>query len=155
MPRETALRLYHQPSNQPPLVWAWVDAQLGAAGTYWVVARTPGHPHPRPVWGVWNRHRLLLSIGSPSTVRALAADPVVTVHLDSGTEVVVVEGRAGGSDNDPEVIAAYDRKYDWKYNPRSHGPLTVVIPSTILAWRTAGWAGRDGFHDAGRWELGL
>jgi hypothetical protein len=38
--------------------------------------------------------RLLLSIGTPSTLRALLADPRVTVHLDSGTDVVMIEGRA-------------------------------------------------------------
>src|SRR5215475_4580515 len=73
MPRGAALRMYGQPSATPRLDWAWVDAQLEAAGTYWVVARTPGHPHPRPVWGVWDSDHLYLSIGTPVTLRTLAA----------------------------------------------------------------------------------
>lgn len=154
MPREAALQLYNRPSEKPALDWAWVDSQLEAAGTYWVVARTAGHPHPRPVWGLWHRQRLLLSIGTPVTVRALSSDPVITVHLESGTEVVVLEGLAEGSAADPEVIAEYDRKYDWTYDIAAYGPLTVVIPSAILAWRTAGWAGRDGFRETGRWQFG-
>ncbi len=153
MPPEARLRLYGQPSDTPALEWAWVDAQLEAAGTYWVVARTTGHPHPRPVWGVWSQQRLFLSIGTPATIRALASDPVVTVHLDSGTEVVVVEGRSAGPAEDPGVIAAYDRKYDWTYDPATYGPLTVVIPDAVLAWRSSGWAGREGFQQTGRWKL--
>jgi hypothetical protein len=35
-----ALHLYGQLSATPRLDWDWVDAQLKAAGTYWVVART-------------------------------------------------------------------------------------------------------------------
>lgn len=51
-----------------------------------------------------------LSIGTPITSRVLAADPVVTVHLDSGTDVVIVEGHALGSVVEPAVLADYDRK---------------------------------------------
>jgi hypothetical protein len=152
-PTSRVLRLYGQPADAEPLAWTWVDEQLGSAGTYWVVARGPGHPHPRPVWGVWWRGSLHLSVGSPVLARHLAADPVVTVHLDSGTDVVVVEGRAVGPASDVDLLAAYDRKYDWRYDPEHYGPLTQVEPTTVLAWRSAGRAGRDGFRQAGRWDL--
>ncbi|MEP6851424.1 MAG: pyridoxamine 5'-phosphate oxidase [bacterium] len=156
MSSKATLRLYGQLSSHPALEWAWVNAQLKAAGTYWVVARTAaGHPHPRPVWGVWNQQRLFLSIGTPAILRALAADPVVTVHLDSGTEVVIVEGRASGSVDASEVIASYDRKYEWTYDVAAYGPLTLVIPTAVLAWRAGGWAGRESFQQTGRWQFDL
>jgi hypothetical protein len=116
--RPAPLRLYGGPSNTPSLDWAWVDGQLRSAGTYWVVARTPGHPHPRPVWGVWRNDRLCLSIATPATRRALERDPVVTVPLDSGTDVVIVEGRVLSRVSEPDVIAAYDEKYDWTRTSR-------------------------------------
>ncbi len=153
MRADTQLRLYGHPSEKPPLDWAWVDGQLESAGTYWVVGCAQGHPHPRPVWGVWSGGRLFLSIGSPAIVRALAADPRVTVHLDSGTEVVVVEGRAAGAVTDEAVIGAYDAKYDWTYDIETYGPLTRVEPRVVLAWRTAGWAGRESFQQTGRWSF--
>lgn len=153
MAEHVALRLYGQPSDKPALEWAWVDAQLSAAGTYWVTARAPGHPHPRPVWGAWRDGNLYLSIGTPLTTAALAADPRVTVHLDSGTDVVIVEGRRTGMSADPDVIADYDRKYDWTYDAATYGPLSCVAPKTILAWRTSGWAGRDSFQQTGRWRF--
>ncbi len=153
VPERAPLRLYGKPSDKSELDWEWVDGQLSAAGTYWVTARTNGHPHPRPVWGVWSGQRLHLSVGTPRTAGALAADPTVTVHLDSGTEVVIVEGRAVGSSSDPAVLASYDRKYDWSYDLSLYGSLTCVAPETVLAWRTAGWAGRESFQQTGRWRF--
>ena len=153
MTRFTRLQLYGEDSETEALDWDWVDRQLRQAGTYWVTARTPGHPHPRPVWGVWQENHLYLSIGTPVTVQALATDPAVTVHLDSGTEVVIVEGRAVDASSDIEVLARYDRKYDWSYEVATYGPLTCVAPGTVLAWRTAGWAGRESFQQTGRWTF--
>jgi hypothetical protein len=147
--------MYGQSSDHPPLDWNWVDEQLTAAGTYWVTARSQGHPHPRPVWGIWRDARLHLSIGTPVTARALTNDPIVTVHLDSGTDVIIVEGRAIGQASEPDVLADYDRKYQWRYNPEEYGPLTSVLPETILAWQTAGWAGRESFQRTGRWRFSL
>lgn len=147
------LRMYGQPSDRPPPDWNWVHEQLSAAGTYWVTARTAGYPHPRPVWGIWRDVRLYLSIGTHITSRVLVADPVVTVHLDSGTDVVIVEGHAAGPVVEPAVLADYDRKYDWRYDPAEYGPLTCVAPETILVWRSAGWAGREGFQSTGRWRF--
>jgi hypothetical protein len=151
--RFTSLQLYGQPSDTEALGWDWVDAQLRQAGTYWVTARTRGHPHPRPVWGVWLENHLHLSIGTPMTATALAADPAVTVHLESGTDVVIVEGRAVDASSNTDVLASYDRKYDWSYDADKYGPLTCVAPETVLAWRTAGWAGRESFQQTGRWRF--
>lgn len=104
------LRLYGRESDAQELDWEWVEAQLGAAGTYWVVPRPDARPHPRPVWGVWREGLLNLSIGTPANTRALAADPVVTVHLDSGTDVVIVEGQVSGATEDAAVVADYDAR---------------------------------------------
>lgn len=153
MTEQRRLRLYGQVSEHESLEWGWVDEQLTQAGTYWVVARTVGFPHPRPVWGIWRADRLFLSIGTPVTRRALAADPMVTVHLDSGTDVVIVQGRTAGFSAEEAVVAEYDRKYDWSYDAAEYGRLAVVSPSTIMAWRTAGWAGREGFQRSGRWNF--
>jgi hypothetical protein len=97
--------------------------------------------------------QLYLSIGAAFIRGALAADPRVTVHLDSGTDVVILDGRAEGPSEDERAIAAYDKKYDWSYDIAEYGPLTVISPSVILAWQAAGWAGRKGFQRSGRWEF--
>lgn len=152
MPRvEETLIQYGQPSASPGLEWDWVDAQLTDAGTYWTSVGSNGQPHPRPVWGIWEDELLHLSIGSPKLVAAHIGSPT-TVHLDSGTEVVIVEGSVESKTVDPGLIAVYDAKYTWKYDVDTYGPLTSIRPHAALAWRTAGWAGRDGFIVTNRWR---
>jgi hypothetical protein len=149
------LWLYQHPSEHAMLEWSWVEAQLREAGTYWVVTPSePGHhPHPRPVWAVWAEMQLHLSVGSPVINRALESGARVTVHLDSGTDVVIVEGLVRGTTSDASLIRHYDVKYDWSYDVDEYGPLTSIAPSAILAWRSAGWAGREGFQTTGRWTF--
>jgi hypothetical protein len=152
---EEALRLYTAPSDRPSLAWSWVDEQLAAAGLYWVSPLvTEGWPHPRPVWGVWHDDRLHLSIGSPAIRRATAPGAQVTVHLESATDVVIVEGRLAAPTSDRPMVDRYDAKYDWTYDLDQYGPFTTVEPARILAWRTAGPAGRDSFQQTGRWTFG-
>jgi hypothetical protein len=147
--------MYTQPSAHPQLDWQWVQEQLESAGTYWVIARSDGYPHPRPVWGAWLHDALHLSIGSPVIRGALAGDPKVTVHLESGTDVVVVEGEfIPAATTEPAVIAAYNGKYDWEYDEAAYGPIARVAPHSVIAWRTAGWAGRESFQETGKWTFG-
>jgi hypothetical protein len=153
--QEKKLRLYGARSDSAPLPWSWVDQQLSGAGTYWVLARNEGPPHPRPVWGVWHRSRLHLSLGSPALRRAVREEPAVTIHLDSGTDVVIVEGLVTpGVPTTPELLEVYDQKYEWQYQPSQYGDLIVVEPTKVLAWRTAGLAGRDSFQTTGCWVFG-
>jgi hypothetical protein len=152
-PQPERLVMYGEPSDVAPLDWEWVDAELGAAGTYWVTASGSGHPHPRPVWGVWADDWLHLSIGSPVLARLIERNHDLTVHLDSGTDVVIVEGTVVGLADDMAVLRAYNDKYDSQYTIDEFGPLTRVAPASVLAWRSAGWAGRDGFRQTGRWRF--
>jgi hypothetical protein len=151
-PAAERLVMYGRLSDVAPLEWSWVHDQLAAAGTYWITTRGEGHPHPRPVWGVWDDGSLHLSVGSPVVARDLDVHPDVTVHLDSGTDVVIVEGRVAGRTEDPGLLARYDRKYDWTYTIEEYGPLTTIAATSVMAWRSAGWAGREGFQQTGRWR---
>ena len=104
------------------------------------------------MWGVWHDRRVLLSIGSPTLRRSIGHDPAVTVHLSSGTDVVIVEALAlPDVTTTPEMVAAYDEKYDWHYSVSEYGELTALQPTKILAWQAAGTAGRDGFRATGCW----
>ncbi len=152
---ERPLRLYREVSERPGVEWPWVDDQLRAAGTYWVAAPAPGgaRPHPRPVWGVWLDDHLHLSVGSPTLAGQLAPGTGVAVHLDSGTDVVIVEGDVVGPSGGPDAVAAYDTKYDWSYDVAAYGAFTLIRPATVLAWRAGGWAGRDSFQTTSRWDF--
>jgi hypothetical protein len=155
-PRPATIRMYTTESEVDALQWSWVEGQLVDAGTYWVVARSDGFPHPRAVCGVWSEDELLLSLGSPVLRRELAARPEVTVHLDSGTDVVIVEGIASVGDDDSTTSrfrSRYDEKYDWTYDLATYGPPTRIRPIRAFAWRAAGAAGRDGFRQVGKWRF--
>src|SRR3954468_12870960 len=95
--------------------WAWVEEQLVGARNYWVcTTRADGRPHAMPVWAVWLDEVLLFST-DPTSIkgRNLAARPQVVVHLESGDEVVLLEGRAAEMDRSRlgPFVAAYDAKY--------------------------------------------
>lgn len=153
-PGSQVLHLYGSPSEHPPLAWSWVVEQLTTAGIYWVVGCVGGRPHPRPVWGVWHDDELYLSVGSPGLRRAARESGQLTVHLDSGTDVVVVEGQAASDGRTPPaVLAGYNAKYDWNYETDRYGELTRVRPRKVLAWRAAGPAGRDSFRTTGCWTF--
>lgn len=153
--RAVPVRFYTQLSDLDPVPWEWVDEQLRDAPTYWVTAAGNEPPHPRPVWGVWHGGALWLSVGSPALRAAIASGSALAVHLDSGTEPVIVEGRAVDGDGDQSgPIAAYDEKYDWTYDADEYGALVHVAPDTVFAWRTAGFAGRESFQTVGKWVPG-
>ncbi|MDQ3947341.1 MAG: hypothetical protein M3357_19720 [Actinomycetota bacterium] len=105
---------------------------------------------------MWFADALLLSLGSPVIARELASDPRTAVHLESGTDVIIVEGDASIV-TAPEAIAEfatrYNAKYDWEYKAEQDGPPTRIDPSTILSWRAAGEAGRGGFSQAAKWSF--
>ena len=154
-PRREHLVMYGHPAEEDDLPWEWVEQQLSDAGTYWVTASVAtSWPHPRPVWGVWVDDCVCLSVGSPALRAQLPLGARATVHLDSGTEVVIVEGTVLAARDDASLIGRYDSKYDWTYDVARYGPLLPVRAVKVMAWRTAGWAGRDGFGQTGRWQLG-
>ena len=49
------------------------------------------------------------------------------------------------------LIQAYNQKYDWDYQASQYGDFATVQPQKVLAWRTAGAAGRDSFRSTGCW----
>jgi hypothetical protein len=87
--------LYGAPA--PPgelLPRSWAEQRLVAARNYWIATTRPdGRPHCRPVWGVWLPDGFWFSTGSLAR-HNLAANPQITVHLESGDQVVILEGVA-------------------------------------------------------------
>ena len=78
------------------LPWAHLDDRLGASTVYWLATSGPGGvPRVRPLDGLWHAGVLYVG-GSPQTrwVRDLIANPEVSVHLDDGSDVVILEGTA-------------------------------------------------------------
>ena len=145
--------MYGELGDLPAPDWSLVEQRLEQAHLYWVVAVSSEWPHPRPVWGVWHQGLLCLSIGSPVIRRSMAVDGRVTVHLESATEVVVLEGTVAQDADTSAAVVRYDAKYDYAYDVARYGSLVGIAPTKVLAWTAAGVAGRDGFRSAGSWTF--
>lgn len=127
------------------LPWSHVDDRLAAAMVYWIATSGPGgRPRVRPVDGLYLAGTLYIG-GSPATrwARDIAENPQIAVHLDGGTDVVILEGRAellptGVVPEFAEQLAEIsNRKYP-QYGMTAAsfgGPGPYAIrPSLVFAW---------------------
>jgi hypothetical protein len=108
------------------------------ARNYWIVTVTPqGKPHSRPVWGVWlDDERLYFDTGSRIGTN-LIDNNELTVHLDSGDQVVIVEGTARRANDDADAVARFLTEYNAKYAIQLSAPpgaLFVVNPRVAYGW---------------------
>lgn len=81
-------------SEEGMLPWSHVVERLPGLRNYWVSTTRPdGRPHATPVWGAWVEDTLYFG-GGPDTRRSrnLDANPNLVIHLESGDDVVIVEG---------------------------------------------------------------
>ena len=100
------------------LPWSYVTERMEKAHNYWIGTTDPqGKPHATPVWGVWLDGTFFFD-GSPKTRRGrnLAKNPNIVVHLENGTEAVILQGQAHeiqGVDKElaTRQAAAYGAKY--------------------------------------------
>ena len=131
------------------LPWSFVSERMAAARNYWVhTTRPDGRAHAAPVWGLWHEGRFYFSTGAASRKgRNIAANPHVVVHLESGDEVVIFEGRVELVE-DKALLAALDKAYKEKYGFPLSGGFRLA-PETAFAWRE-----HDFPTSATRWQFG-
>jgi hypothetical protein len=119
------------------LDWRWAEARLERAKNYWICTTRPdGKPHARPIWGAWIDQSFFFDGGGRWSAY-LQANPQMTVHLESGDEVVIVEGRvAAVQELAPEVFAAIQAQYGSKYDYKPEAPqgLYRVRPRLVFCW---------------------
>jgi PPOX class probable F420-dependent enzyme len=125
------------------LSWSHVDERLAGARNYWVSTTRPdGRPHATPVWGLWVDGTLYFGAGPDSRkARNLAANPNVAVHLESGEEVVILEGEAEViSDPNPDLAGRLYAASVAKYGTGSHDieGSYAVRPRVAFAWTGGG-----------------
>ena len=123
------------------LEWAHVSERVAQARNYWIGTSGPdGQPHAVPVWAIWAANMLFFDGGSKTRwVRNLQANPRVVAHLESGDQVVIIEGsvvRLPGLDADvlPLVAAQSEAKYGGTF--KDSGTL-ALHPRVVFAWSSA------------------
>lgn len=135
------------------LPWSWAEERLVSSRNYWIATTRPdGRPHVMPVWGVWLEGSVIFGTDRGSRkARNLAASPAVVVHLESGDEVVIIEGPAEEI-ADTRMLQAADDAYKAKYGQSLLGaPGDVIIyrvrPVVVFAWQ------ESDFFQATRWRF--
>lgn len=122
------------------LTWEEAVEHLRASRNYWVCTTRPdGHPHVAPVWGLWMDDAFYFSTDSSSRKgRNLTARPDVVIHLESGDDVVIVEGRAERiSDRATleRMVDTYEQKYAIRFDTADPNfAVFIVRPTSAYAW---------------------
>ncbi|MGH8937331.1 MAG: pyridoxamine 5'-phosphate oxidase family protein [Acidimicrobiia bacterium] len=139
---------YGVPESHEGLVsWEWARKRLELSLIYWMATTRPnGRPHSVPLWGVWLDDHLFFDGGAHTRhLRNLAECPWASVHLESGTEVVILEGRVEPvASPDPQLAARLSASYTDKYREEGYAPepgawdeggLYRFQPARGWAWR--------------------
>lgn len=133
-------KLYGTKPRKHYLPWTHAEERLTRSRNYWICTTRPdGRPHSIPVWGFWLDGALYFGTARTSRkARNLAHNPEVSVHLESGDDVVILEGSAVEI-SDQEAVEKLDARCKEKYKM----PLTImpgesvcyrVRPRTVIAW---------------------
>jgi len=126
--------------------WNWVAEQMTNAEYYWLSSVRPnGQPHVVPRWGAFIDNKFYYD-GSPETrhARNISENPHVTLHLESGYQVVIMEGTSKPAGKPgPELAKKLSQVITNKYASQGYSPepnqwdeggLYVFTPSQCLAW---------------------
>ncbi len=126
------------PEPEGLLDWSWAAERLEGSRNYWVATAGPdGRPSVVPVWGVWLDDALRFGTSRASRKgRNLVADPRVVIHLESGDEVVILEGDVEETPLDLAIADAYEMKYAMRPSeePGDGEVWYALRPRLALAW---------------------
>ena len=130
----------------------WIAAQLTQSKNYWLCSVRPptpeapaGRPHVIPRWAVYVDGKIYYD-GSPETrhARNIESNPNISVHLESGTEAIILEGTSRPAEKPSaefgkKLAQTYTEKYkDFGYAPEPNqwdeGGLYVFTPRQCIAW---------------------
>lgn len=117
------------------LEWSHVDTRLERARHYWVATTdADGRPHSVPVDGVWLESSLYFGGGDTRWMRNLRANPRVAIHLESGDDVVIVEGAVAFVDGPDALLEKLATASKAKYGFAYLGPCWSLTPQVAFAW---------------------
>lgn len=128
------------------VAWEYVEKRLRESKNYWLCSVRPdGRPHVVPRWGVFLDGKFYYD-GSSETrhARNIGKNPHVSLHLESGSDVVIMEGESAPA-GQPDLslafrlVEAYRAKYENDgYSPEPNqwdaGGLYVFTPRQCIAW---------------------
>lgn len=143
--RPSIAKIYGIPKhNKGMLDWAHVRERMTNAKVYWICTVSPkGKPHATPVDGMWVDDKLYFG-GDPTTRRNrnLDTNPAVSVHLEEGYNVVILEGDALPLGKPTRELAvrladASNKKYGYGFTPEHYSGegMYAFRPRVVFAWK--------------------
>ncbi|MDR3572662.1 MAG: pyridoxamine 5'-phosphate oxidase family protein [Anaerolineaceae bacterium] len=153
MPLSYGIQPIEDEKNLIPL--SHIEEQMKKSRNYWVCTTRPdGRPHSMPVWGIWLDEVFFFSTDSNSRKgRNLAANPHIVVHLESGDDVVVLEGMVQQI-MEPALLIRADEAYFEKYqfhlveDLKQPGLVYRLQPQIAYTWFEKNFPG-----SATRWKF--
>lgn len=135
--------LPEQPANRPP--WPEIEQRLATARNYWLSTTRPdGRAHAAPVWGVWHEGGLYFGTSRSSVKgRNLIARETAVIHLESGDEVLILDGVCTEADAAAmaPIVPAYFEKYEIEIDlADDDGWYLCFRPLTALSWTESDFA---------------
>jgi hypothetical protein len=135
------------------LPWSHAHDRLEEARYYWLTtSRADGRPHATPLWGAWIDQALFLD-GSPTTrwARNIAANPSACIHLESGSNAVILEGVVDEVVTEEmlgaRIVDGWMRKYGRLEPKPAVSGMFRFRPHTARAWST------ETLEDGTRWRF--
>jgi hypothetical protein len=154
-PRMPGYGISDQPVDPATQSWLAIGDKLAQARNYWISSTRPdGRPHAMPVWGLWLDGALHFSTSRASRKgRNLAGNPHVVAHLESGDDLVIIEGTVEVV-VDPAVLLRYADGYEAKYDIRpdtakADDVTYVMVPRVAFTWQESEFV-----DSAVRWTFG-
>lgn len=140
------------------LPWSWAEERLTQSRNYWVVTVRPdGRPHAMPVWGAWVDGAFYFGTGSDSRKgRNIAENPRAVVHLESGDDVVILEGVMEEVSGDADSVRRFEDGFNPKYGFEGDSEEMDLVELGAVIFRMSpqvafGWTEANFPRNATRW----
>ena len=125
------------------IAWDRARERLAGSRNYWVM----------PVWGLWLEDAFYFSTSRRSRKGLnLASTPQIAMHLESGDDVVILEGLVAEVD-DPGLLARFVDAYDAKYHFRPDATDTSNGIYQLRPRLAFSWLEQDFPQTAARWRF--
>ncbi|MEM8532809.1 MAG: pyridoxamine 5'-phosphate oxidase family protein [Chloroflexota bacterium] len=138
-------------SEDDLLTWDWVIEQINHSLHYWLsTTRSNGYPHVVPIAAIWYDDALYFSVSKQSVKgRNISNQPNVALHLESSTNVFILEGQTQLANDDvvqAHITTPYTRRYNFTPPTGQSNQWYKLAPQRVL-----GWLLQDSYHTATRW----
>lgn len=134
------------------LPWSRASKRLAGSRNYWIHTTRPDkRPHAKPVWGLWFEERFYFGT-SPKSIdgQNMATNPSIVVNLESGDDVIVLEGTAemvADSTLLSRLDEAYYAKYSYHLVGAEAGPVYALRHKLAFAWLERDFVGSATKYD--------